>query len=78
MTAELFALLHGFDIGVPLQDLVSEILGRKVVMKLKLYTDSHTCWDAVTSLFSTTEKPLLIGLFGIREAYRTGVLEYLC
>jgi hypothetical protein len=32
MTAELFALLHGFDIGVALQDLVSEILGRKIVM----------------------------------------------
>jgi hypothetical protein len=87
LAAEIFALLHGYDIGGALQDLVSEILGTHVVMKL--YTDTQICWDSVTSLCSTTENWLLIEIseyekhIGHRQAYssisvesiRSGVLQ---
>jgi hypothetical protein len=76
MAAELLALLHSFDIGIALQDSVSEILGRRAHMKV--YTDSQVRWDAVTSLYSTSEKRLLSDIYGIQEAFRTGVLENLC
>jgi ribonuclease HI len=76
MAAELFALINAFDVGLALQNLASEILGRKI--SINVFTDSQTAWDSVTSLCSTTEKRLLIDIYGLRESYRTGELQNLC
>lgn len=76
MAAEIFAMCSGFDSGFAFKDLVEEILGQDV--PLVLFTDSKTAWDTVTSLNSTTEKRLLIDLFGLREAYRTGEMSNIC
>lgn len=76
MAAEIFALCNGFDSGFAFKDLVEEILGQDV--PLVLFTDSKTAWDTVTSLNSTTEKRLLIDLFGLREAYRKGEMSNIC
>lgn len=76
MAAEIFALCNGFDSGFAFKDLVEEILGQDV--PLLSCTDSKTAWDTVTSLNSTTEKRLLIDLFGLREAYRKGEMSNIC
>jgi len=54
---------------------VGRLIGRK--MQLRLFTDSRTLFDAIVSFCSTTEKPLLIDIFGLREAYRNGDLARL-
>jgi hypothetical protein len=69
MAAELFALISAFDAGLAVQKLAKYQHQR---------TDSPTAWDSVTSLCSTTEKRILIDIYGLRESYRTGELQHLC
>lgn len=76
MAAEIFALCNGFDAGFAFKDMVEEILGREV--PLVLFTDSKTAWDTVTSLNATSEKRLLIDLFGLRDAYRKCEMSNIC
>jgi hypothetical protein len=66
-------LINACDVGLALQSLASEILERKI----SINTDSQTAWDSVTSLCKTTEKRLLIDIYGLRESYRTGELQNL-
>lgn len=70
VVAQLLVLNNCFDAGYGSQDLVLKLLGQTV--PLKLYTDPHITWDAVTSPCSTTEKRLLKDTLASREAYRAG------
>ncbi len=75
LAAELYALAHGFDAGFALSHTVGKLIGRKVT--IRVFTDSRTLFDSVVSLCSMTEKRLLIDIYSLREAYRTGDLAKL-
>ena len=67
LSAELFALVHGFDIGFLVSHTLSRILGRQV--ELSIYTESLTLYGLCVSLSQTTEHRLQIDLAIVREAY---------
>lgn len=70
MAGEIFGMCSGFDIGFGFKDVAEEKDGQDV--PLLLLTESKTAWDRMTSLNWTTEKGVLIDLFGLGEAYGTG------
>lgn len=76
MAAELFALSAAYDIEYSIRHTLSTLLQRTVEMRL--YTDSQSLWDALTSLSPLTEKRLCIDISGLRQAFRTGNLRHLC
>jgi hypothetical protein len=55
--------------------LVSKMLSRRVA--LRAYTDSKTVFDCVTKLIPTSEKRLLIDLYGLRQSYERRELDAL-
>jgi len=75
LAAELYATVHGYDVGFATRHTVQKLLGRDV--DLKVFTDSKTLFDSIVSLSSMTEKRLLIDIYGIRQAYRNGEIEQL-
>jgi ribonuclease HI len=75
MAAELYALVHAVDTAFLLRYLVSKMLSRRVA--LRAYTDSKTVFDCVTKLIPTSEKRLLIDLYGLRQSYERRELDAL-
>ncbi|KAL2885168.1 Ribonuclease H-like domain [Ceratocystis lukuohia] len=67
LAAELYALVHGFDVAACLKATYDEIYKRKV--PLVLCTDSKSIFDAITRLGTTTEKRLMIDIQLMRQAY---------
>lgn len=68
LSAELFALIEGFDLGFTIRDTMQRCTGRRHV-NLTLATDSRSLFSLSVTLAQTTEKRLLIDLSLIREAY---------
>ena len=69
LSAEMFALLDGFDAGFVVRELVSNLLGRKV--ELHMLTDSRSAFHITTTLISTKEKRLMLDVHLLREAYES-------
>ena len=75
MAAELHGLLTGFDHGLLVAEMVSNILGRKV--DIEAMVDSKTVFDTVTRLSNTLEKRLQIDAYALQEAHKKGELAAL-
>lgn len=67
LSAEMFAILDGFDVGYVVREILSELLGRKV--DFVLLTDSRSAFHITTTLISTKEKRLMLDVHLVREAY---------
>lgn len=67
LSAELYAMVYGFDNCSVIHHALQEFLGRTV--EFKIYTDSKSLFDSLVTLNSTTEKRLLIDLTMLRECY---------
>lgn len=72
LAAELYALAHGFDAGFAMCNTMRALLGRKV--PIRVFTDSRTLFDSVTSVCNMSEKRLLIDIYALREAHKSGDL----
>lgn len=67
LAAELFAMVHGFDISSTLRLTLNELYGK--IVPLKIFTDSKSLYDSMVRINSTTEKRLLIDLIMLRQSY---------
>lgn len=67
LAAELFAMVHGFDISSTIRLAFNSMLDK--VIPLHVYTDSRSLYDCLTRINQTTEKRLLIDLRMIRQSY---------
>ena len=75
MAAEKHALFSGFDNSYMVQDIVSEILGRKI--EIDAYGDSRTVFNVVAKHSNTLEKRLQIDVNALRQSHSNGELRYL-
>lgn len=76
LSAELFSLVDGFDIGYSIRDSCSRITGRKDI-ELTISTDSKTLYGLSITLSQTTERRLQIDLALIQEAYERCDIHHL-
>ena len=67
LAAELFAMVHGFDISSTIRLTFNSMLDQ--VIPLHVYTDSRSLYDCLTRINQTTEKRLLIDLRMLRQSY---------
>lgn len=67
LAAELFALVHWFDVSSTIRLAVNDLFD--IIIPLHIYTDSSSLFDSLTKLVKTTEKRLLIDLRIIRQCY---------
>lgn len=67
LAAELYAMVFGFDQSYVLHKSITEFLGRRIA--LRIYTDSLSLFESLTTLNTTSEKRLLIDLSMLRESY---------
>ena len=67
LSAEMFAMVIGFDMAAVLRFFLNDLLNRNV--RMNLFTDSRCLYDNLTTLRSTTEKRLLIDLALLRQCY---------
>ncbi len=67
LTAEFYALAHGFDLGAALKATLSNILS--VLVPLVLCTDSKSLYDCLVRLGTTQEKRLMIDVMSLRQSY---------
>jgi hypothetical protein len=67
LSAELYGMAHGFDIGAALKATLSNILG--IPVPLVLCTDSKSLYDCLVRLGTTQEKRLMIDVMSLRQSY---------
>ncbi len=67
LAAELYALVHDFDLDVALKATLSAILDRFV--SLVLYTDFKSLYDCLVKLDTTQKKRLMIDVMSLRQLY---------
>jgi hypothetical protein len=67
LTAEIFALLDGFDCGYVLKVWLERLFNKS--LELHILTDSRTAYHTVTTLVITRERRLMVDLHLLREAY---------
>jgi hypothetical protein len=67
LTAEIFALLDGFDCGYVLKVWLERLFNKP--LELHILTDSRTAYHTVTTLVITRERRLMVDLHLLREAY---------
>lgn len=67
LAAELFAMVHGFDVSSTIRLALNDMLDR--VIPLRVYTDSRSLYDCLTRINQTAEKRLLIDLRMLRQSY---------
>lgn len=67
LAAELFSMVHAFDISTTMRLTLNMVFNRLV--PLKLYTDSKSLYDSLVRINSTTEKRLLVDLHMLRQSY---------
>lgn len=75
LAAEVHALVLAFDMAYVIQDMLHEILGRKI--EIDAYVDSKTLFDVVAKDGNTSEKRLQIDIYALRESYDKGELSRL-
>jgi hypothetical protein len=69
LAAELFAMVHGFDIGSVLRATLIKMLGDKTPIPLILATDSKSLYDCLVRLGTTVEKRLMVNVMALRQSY---------
>lgn len=67
LAAELYAMMYGFDQSFVIHKAVEEFFEKRV--PLRIFTDSLSLFESLTSLNTTSEKRLLIDLSILRESY---------
>jgi hypothetical protein len=67
LASELYAMAHGFDMGIAVKSTIERILG--VELPLVLCTDSRSLYDCLVKLGTTQEKRLMIDIMCLRQAY---------
>lgn len=67
LAAELYGIVHGFDIGVAIKLTLDMILSTTV--PLILCTDSKSLYECLVKLGTTQEKRLTVDLMSLRKSY---------
>jgi hypothetical protein len=67
LTAELFAMIHGFDVDSVLKSTLIKMLA--IDISLILVTDSKSLYDCLIRLSITIEKRLMIDVMILRQFY---------
>jgi hypothetical protein len=67
LASELYAMVHGFDIGASIKATIEKVL--KIDLPLVLCTDSKSLYDCLVKLGTTQEKRLMIDVMCLRQAY---------
>jgi transposase InsO family protein len=67
LASELYAMAHGFDMGIAIKTTIERILGTE--LPLVLCTDSRSLYDCLVKLGTTQEKRLMIDIMCLRQAY---------
>ncbi|KAI1001416.1 hypothetical protein K3495_g6784 [Podosphaera aphanis] len=67
LASELYAMVHGFDIGAAVKSTVEQLTQTKI--PLTLCTDSRSLYDCLVKLGTTQEKRLMIDLMCLRQSY---------
>jgi hypothetical protein len=67
LASELYAMVHGFDIGASIKATIEKILN--IDLPLVLCTDSKSLYDCLVKLGTTQEKRLMIDVMCLRQAY---------
>ena len=73
LAAEMHALILGFDFEYVIQDMVKELIGRK--LDVEVMTDSKTLFNVVTKEAMTTERRLQIDILTIKQSYDEGEIR---
>ncbi len=67
LAAELYAMVHGFDVGSVLKATLTKMLGNPI--PLILVTDSKSLYDCLIRLSIIVEKRLMINVMALRQSY---------
>lgn len=67
LAAELYAMAHGFDMGIAIKTTITKMLGYEI--PLYLCTDSKSLYECISKLGTTQEKRLMIDILCLRESY---------
>ncbi|KAI1005289.1 hypothetical protein K3495_g2938 [Podosphaera aphanis] len=67
LASELYAMVHGFDIGAAIKASLDEILQIKI--PLIICTDSKSLFDCLVKLGTTQERRLMVDLMCLRQSY---------
>jgi len=67
LASELYAMVHGFDMGIALKATAEKIL--KTPIPLVTCTDSRSLYDCLVKLGTTNEKRLMIDIMCLRQSY---------
>lgn len=67
LAAELYAMAHGFDMGIAIKTTMNAMLRREISMYL--CTDSKSLYECISKLGTTQEKRLMIDILCLRESY---------
>ena len=67
LASELYAMVHGFDMGASIKATIERIL--QIDLPLVLCTDSRSLYDCLVKLGTTQEKRLMIDVMCLRQAY---------
>lgn len=73
LSAEIHALVLGYDQAYVVRDLVEELLGKEV--SLEAYVDSRSVFEVLAKDDNTTEKWLQIDIHALRKSYSKGELD---
>lgn len=72
LASELYAMVHGFDIGIVIKSTLDKILHQLAILQpipLILCTDSRSLYDCLVKLGTTNEKRLMIDIMSLRQSY---------
>jgi len=68
LASELYAMVHGFDMGIALKTTVERIL-KSLSIPLVICTDSRSLYDCLVKLGTTNEKRLMVDIMCLRQSY---------
>ncbi len=69
LTAELFAMIHDFDVESILKTILNQMLRKKISISLILIIDSKSLYDCLIRLGIIVEKRLMIDVMILRQFY---------
>jgi hypothetical protein len=67
--AELFAMIHEFDVDSILKSILIKLLDKKIFISLILAIDSKSLYDCLIRLSIIVEKRLMIDVITLRQFY---------